>query len=115
MNLPVVAPLSHQRFAAGAAGADGMPSAPTWGTAANVDSYGWWPPSPEQILGVEPNRRATEIKMATIVPQGTVCGDRDKWVIDGDTFEQVAGPQDFSHGPFGMAVPLIVYLRLVEG
>lgn len=114
MNLSVIAALSHQRFTPGSAGADGMPAA-AWATAANINSYGWWPPSPEQILGVEPNRRAQEIKLATIVPQGTVCGDRDKWVVDADTYEQVAGPQDFSHGPFGMDVPLIVYLRIVEG
>lgn len=114
MNLNIVGTLPHQRFTAGAAGDDGMPSAPSWGTA-NVNTYGWWPPSPEQILGVEPGRRAQEIQMAALVPQGTVCGDRDKWTVGGVAFEQVAGPQDYSHGPFGMAVPLIVYLKQVEG
>lgn len=114
MNLPTIATVSRQPFTPGAQDAMGL-RPEGWGTAAPVSCHGWWPPSPEQILGVEPGRRATEIQIALIVPQGTTCADRDRWTLPVGTFEQVAGAQDYSHGPFGTQVPLIVYLKRVDG
>ncbi len=115
MNFPITGSLSHQRFTDGPIGLDSMPAWPVWGDPVYVDSYGWWQPSPDQILGVSPGRRANEIHLAVLVPQGTICGDRDKWIVGGVTFEQVAGAQDYSHGPFSASVPLVVYLKNVEG
>ncbi len=114
MNLSIAATLPHQRFTPGPEDDLGQ-HVPAWGSAEPVGIYGWWPPAPEQILGVEPGRRAQEIQMAVLVPQGTACGDRDRWTLSTGVFEQVAGPQDYSHGPFGTDVPLIVYLKVVTG
>ena len=115
MNLSAIGTVSHEAYTPGAANALGLrPDA--WAAPADVDIFGWWPPTAEQILGVEPGRRATEIERAMLVPVGTVCGDRDRWTESGGVaFEQVAGPQDFNHGPFGATVPLIVYLKRVSG
>lgn len=113
LTLPIVGTLSHQRFTPGATDDAGMPT-DAWGTAAEVTAHGWWPPSQDQIMG-EASRRAQEINMAVIIPQGTVCGDRDRWTVGGFVLEQVGGAQDYSHGPFGMAVPLIVHLGMVNG
>lgn len=115
MNLPVISTVTREPFTPGEKDSMGL-RADGWGTGAPVDCHGWWPPTAEQILGAEPGRRAAEIERAMLVPQGTVCSDRDRWTETGGvTFEQVAGPQDYNHGTFGMAVPLIVYLKRVDG
>jgi len=114
MNLPVVAQIPHELYALGAVDDMGA-AADAWGTSGNVDTNGWWPPSVEQILGQEPQRRAIEISLALLVPNGTVCADKDRWTIAGEPLLQVGEPQDFNHGPWGMEVPLVVYLKRIEG
>ncbi len=115
MNLPIIAQVTCEPYTPGSENSIGE-RPPGWGTPVTVDSHGWWEPAPEQILGVEPGRRSQEIDLALLVPTATVCADRDRWTIPGaGAFEQVAGPQDYNHGPFGMSVPLIVYLKGVRG
>lgn len=114
MILAVVGQVQHKAFIPDAADPVGMPI-DAWADPVPVDSHGWWQPSADEI-GIEVARRSQEIIRTLLVPQGTVCGDRDRWTIPGDgDFEQVGGPQDNSHGPFGMDTPLIVYLKTVEG
>jgi len=114
MNLPVIAQVPDEPFEPGAT--DGMGAAvDAWGTSGNVGTHGWWPPSVEQILGQEPQRRAIEIALALLIPNGTVCADKDRWTIGAEPLLQVGDPQDFNHGPWGMEVPLIVYLKRSEG
>lgn len=115
MDLPVIAQAQHAAYTPTASAPPYLPT-DVWATPVAVDTHGWWAPSPDDVLGVEPGRRAEEIERALFVPQGTTCGDKDHWTIPGDgSFEQVSGPQDYSHGPFGMQTPLVVYLKRVEG
>lgn len=115
MDLPIVGQVQHAAYSPTEETPPYLPSE-AWSAPVAVDTHGWWPPTSDQILGVEPGRRAEEIERALLIPQGTDCGDRDRWTLPGDgIFEQVAGPQDYSHGPFGTQVPLIAYLKRVEG
>ncbi len=114
MNLSIVGQIPHEPYMLGAVDDLNVPIE-SWGTPASVNTYGWWPPSVEQILGQEPQRRAIEISLALMVPIGTVCADKDRWTVGGTPMLQVADAQDYNHGPWGMQVPLIVYLKTVEG
>lgn len=115
MYLPIIGQVQHAVYAPTPSTPPHLPT-DAWATPVAVDCHGWWPPSPDEVLGVEPGRRAEKIERALLVPQGTACGDRDRWTEPGGvTFEQVSGPQDYSHGPFGMQTPLVVYLKRVKG
>jgi hypothetical protein len=114
VNLPVIAQVPHEAFTPGAPDDLHVP-VDDWADPVDVDTHAWWPPSPEQILGQEPQRRALEISLALLVPIGTPCGDKDRWTIAGKQLLQVGGPQDYSHGPWGMQVPAVIYLKTVEG
>lgn len=35
----------------------------------------------------------------------------DRWTVDGHTYLQTGDAQDYNHGPFAQAVPLVVYSR----
>lgn len=114
MNLPVVGQVPHEPFLLGTVDDLNVPTE-SWGSPQNVDTHGWWPPSVDQILGQEPQRRAVEVSLALLVPNGTMCADKDRWTVDGKPMLQVADAQDFNHGPWGMQVPLVIYLKTVEG
>ncbi len=114
MNLPVVAQVTREAYVVGAVDDLNTP-VEDWAAPVNVDTHGWWPPSVEQILGQEPQRRAVEIALALLVPNGTSCGDKDRWTVAGKAMLQVGDPQDLNHGPWGMSVPFVVYLKRIEG
>lgn len=113
-SLPVVAEIPHQRYQPGPLDPVGLPQPGTWASATPVNVHGWWQPTADQI-GVEVGRRAQEVSRVMLVTQGTTCGDRDLWTLPDGEFEQVGAAQDNSHGPFGMKVPLIVYLKTLKG
>jgi hypothetical protein len=37
-------------------------------------------------------------------------GDRDRFVVNGATYEVVGDPEDYDHGPFGFAPGMVVNL-----
>lgn len=79
-----------------------------------VPTFGWWQPSADD-LNLYPGRRAELLACCLLVPSDVACADRDRWTVAGRTFEQDGSPHDYNHGPWGMAVPLVVYLSRVEG
>ena len=114
MNLPVIGTVMHAPYQPVPADAPHLP-ADGWGPPVAVPLHGWWPTAAdEQIIG-DAGRRALEVERAVIVPASTVCGDRDRWTLTGGVFEQIGGPADYNNGPFGTEVPLVVYLKRVEG
>lgn len=114
MNLPIIGQAQHAAHIPGDPG--GYGAAESWAAAVAVDVHGWWSPSQDEINANAPGRRSQEVAKALMVPLGTACGDRDRWTLPGgETLEQVGEAQDASHGPWGMAPPLVVYLATVEG
>lgn len=111
--LPITATVTHTRRATGGSDAFGMPTTST-AAPAEVGVHGWWQPSADTVT-VDPGRRADSVRVAVLVPRDIDCGDGDQWTIDGVTYVQVGGPQDYSHGPFGAVTPLLVYLSHVGG
>ena len=113
MNLPIVAQIPHELYTPSGEDEIGL-ATDAWTSTAPVDSHGWYPPSADTV-GLEPGRRPVDCDMVLMVPLGTVCGDRDRWTLPDGTYAQQGRAEDYSHGPFGMTVPLLVYLKRVEG
>lgn len=114
MILSVVAQVQLERYEPASEDPIGLPG-DGWAAPVDVDSFGWWQPSADEIRP-NPGRRSQEIVRTLMVPLGTDCADRDRWTIPGDgTFDQVGEAQDNSHGPFGMQTPLVIYLGKVKG
>ncbi|MDA8438240.1 MAG: DUF6093 family protein [Propionibacterium sp.] len=103
MILPVIGQVSHAAFIPGAT--------PSWAVAVLVDCHGWLPGSPSTVPTESVGELPAVTRLQVIVPAGTVCGHRDRWTIAGETLEQVGGPEDFGHGPFGMSTPLLVSVQ----
>lgn len=110
LQLPVVGQALHRRYLPGTRTPNTAGSVSVWGAAAAVDCNGFWQPNPTDLISLEPNRAQTVVR-SMFVPAGTDCGDRDRWTPPGG-FEllQVGDAQDFSHGPGGVRVPLVVHL-----
>ena len=113
MDLPVVALVGLERYSPGVADPIGL-RADGWAVPVGVESFGWWQPSPDDATDTS-GRRAVARDVDLLVPAATSCGDRDRWTVDGHTYLQTGEAQDYNHGPFAQAVPLVVYLRRVEG
>lgn len=112
MILPTIGTVRHGAYVAESVGSDNLPT-DSWGAYTDVPTHGWHPPNPAEIDGGV-GRRSETCELVLMVPV-MVCGDRDRWQVAGDTWEQMGRPGDFNHGPFGMTVPLLVYLKKVEG
>lgn len=114
MILPLSGTVQREAFTAGATDPLGIPS-DGYSAAVDVDVNGWYPPSAETVKA-NTGRRAIESDLVLIVPNGTVCKDKDRWTIPGfGAYLQQGAADDFNHGPFGMEVPLVVYLKAVKG
>ena len=114
MNLRTVATVTQQAYTPGTPDSIGLP-ADAWGAQVPIASYGWWQPAASE-LDLGPGRRAEDVALSLLVPAGTVCRDRDCWTLPGEgVLEQYGRAQDYNHGPFGMRVPLVVYLKRGEG
>ena len=89
----------------------------TWGQPETVQASGWFQDSPDKIDGNLPTRHADTTTIVLMVPSDTLCKDRDKWVVDGDTYLQQGKPQDYNHGPWSASfdVPLLVTLKRSDG
>lgn len=109
LRLRVVGQVQHERYLPGTLDPAVTPGPSSWAPAVEVDAHGWWQPAPHQI-GVQAGR-GRDIVRALMVPRGTACGDRDRWTVPGvGALLQVGDAQDYSHGPGGVRVPLIVHL-----
>lgn len=114
MQVPVIAQVPLGRYAQAGADDLGVP-VDAWAPEVMVDVCAWWTPSPEDIQGVQPQRRGRVLAYVVMVPQGTDCGDRDRWSLAGHVLEQQGAAVDYGHGPWGLRTPLLVYLATVEG
>lgn len=75
-----------------------------WGPPIATPVIAWHPQGADGDGGA--SRAASSARTAVtriqviLAPAGTVCGPRDRWVIDGQTWEQTGHAEDFSGGPF---------------
>lgn len=84
-----------------------------WGSQADVEVYGWAPPVGDSQP--ELGRPLVVRDLDLYTPPGVVCGPKDRWTIDGETFLQVGHPEDFTNGPWGWAPGYRVNLKRFEG
>lgn len=113
MSLPTPYWVTRAPFVPGVTDAHGNP-ADTWGTPVTVPVHGWAPPSADTVPG-DDNRHAVIRDLDLYAPSGTVGAPRDRWVLDGVTYEQVGHPEDYTRGPWEWAAGVRVNLKRVEG
>lgn len=63
-----------------------------------------------------PSRTAVVTGLAVYVPRGATLGPHDRYVIDGEEWEQDGDALDYTRGPFSNRVgQLVLNLRRTEG
>ncbi len=108
MRLRVVGRVPHRRYLPGTLDPAGSGPA-SWEAPAEVDTHGWWQPAAHEIGAAAGSTR--QIVRNLLVAHGTECGDRDRWTVPGaGELLQVGDAEDYSHGPGGVRVPLVVHL-----
>lgn len=108
MRLRVIGRVPHRRYLPGTLNPAGSGPA-DWAAPVDVDTHGWWQPGPHEIGPQTGDTR--QIVRALFVPRDTECGDRDRWTVPGaGELLQVGDAQDYSNGPGGVRVPLVVHL-----
>jgi hypothetical protein len=89
---------------------------------------GWADPVPLKVFAIAPtasladaepalpSRDAVITGLTLYVPRGAQLGPHDRFVIDGEEWEQEGDVGDYSRGPFTNAVGhVVVYLKRKEG
>ena len=80
---------------------------PAWADPVPRRVYGWGAPQSNEpkVAGVE----SVVVTLELFSPVFPV-GDMDRIVVDGDTFDVVGDPEDYTHGPFGFEPGMVVNL-----
>ena len=112
-TIPAPYTVTRAPFLPGATDAHGNP-VDSWGTPVSVAVHAWAPPSADTEPG-DPGRSAVVRDLDLYAPAGTTGKDRDRWVVDGVTYEQVGYPEDYTKGPWQWAAGVRINLQRVEG
>lgn len=83
-----------------------------WADPVEVEVFGWSPPSPDtEIRDIGTGVRRD---LDLYAPTG-FARPGDHVVIEGETYEVIGYPEDFTHGPFGFPAGYRINLQRVEG
>lgn len=87
----------------------------TWAPAVDVAVYGWAPVSPTEEH--DAGRNPVEIVLQLFGPADSLSavGPRDRFVVDGATYEVEGAVENFNSGPFGYEPGVRINLKRVEG
>lgn len=113
MSLPTPYAVQRAPFQPGSTDAHGNP-VDAWGPSASVAVHGWAPPSADgspAASGRDPVIRDVDL----YAPAGTVGKPRDRWTLDGATYDQVGYPEDYTRGPWQWAAGVRINLKRSEG
>ena len=91
----------HERHVAGQADAHGNRT-PGWSAPVQVACV-WWSPSSTEPAGDPTVAHGVAVDVVLVVDSSVAVDHRDRFTIEGRRFEVVGLPQDFDHGPFGIA------------
>ena len=83
-----------------------------WAYPVEVEVFGWAPPSPDAELRDIGTGVRRDLDLYT--PTG-FARPGDHVVIDGNRWEVIGYPEDFTHGPFGFPAGYRINLQRVEG
>lgn len=90
------------------------PDTELWDGPVPVPVFGWAPAASTEPH--EASRDALVREVDLLLPPGTTCHHRDRWLLDDDApWEQEGTPAWFTTGPFGFHPGGQVRLRRVEG
>jgi hypothetical protein len=110
--------IGHRRFEAGAEDDFGMP-VKSWAPAVDLKVYSIAPMTvtPEPV----PGRDAVVTHLSVLVPAGADLGPHDRFVIDGEEWEQDGEVGDYTRSPFPRRADshvrrgLVLALKRAEG
>lgn len=87
----------------------------SWAAATDVKVYGWAPASADREIP-EQGRDGIQRDVDLYAPAGTTSTPRDRWTLNGLTFEAVGHPEDFTNGPWQVGhAGLRISLIRIEG
>ncbi len=84
-----------------------------WAEPVSFPVVGWSSPSSSEPKLAGHDRVTVDVEL--LAPDGFPAGPHDRVVLDGNTFEVVGYPEDYTHGPFWDPGMVVVNLRRVEG
>ena len=83
-----------------------------WTDPVEIEVLGWAPPSPD--TEIRDIGTGTRRDLDLYSPTG-FARPGDQVVIEGDRYEVIGYPEDFTHGPFGFPAGYRINLQRVEG
>nr|DAV90549.1 MAG TPA: Minor capsid protein [Caudoviricetes sp.] len=83
-----------------------------WDDPVEVEVFGWAPPSPDTEIRDIGSGVRRDLDLYT--PTG-FARPGDRVVIEGETYEVIGSPEDFTHGPFGFPAGYRINLQQTEG
>lgn len=92
---------AHERYVPGSVDAHGNTTA-AWAAAVEVACV-WWSPSSAEPSGAPTGGRSLAVDVVLVIDSAVDVDHRDRFTIEGRRFEVVGVPQDYEHGPFGIA------------
>jgi hypothetical protein len=109
--IPTAQTVGHQVWSGGTVDSHGNP-VDTWAPAVEVAVYAYGPPA---VRG-EPEPSGTEVitHLEIYAPEFTV-DPRDRFVVEGVTYETSGDLNQWSRGPFGYTPGIVIRLKRVEG
>jgi hypothetical protein len=88
-----------------------------WADSVDLKVYSIAPSASLADVEPEPGRQAVMTLMSVLVPAGALLGPHDRYVIDGDEWEQEGEDGDYTRGPFRgpRSAGIVLNLKRVEG
>lgn len=111
MGFPLNQTVGHMVWSAGAVDSHNNPTN-TWANPVNVAVYGYGPPAVRSEA--EPAGTQVISHLEVLAPPFAV-DPRDRFQIDGDTYEVSGRIGEWDNGPFGYEPGCVIRLKRVEG
>lgn len=113
MSIPTPHTVTRAAYIPGGTDAHGNP-VDAWAAPVAVAIHGWSPGSADRAPD-DAGRSALVRDIDLFAPAGTESNPRDRWTVDGTTYEAVAYADDYSSGPWGFAAGVRIKLVITEG
>jgi hypothetical protein len=113
---PLTRTIGHKVHQAGATDSHGNP-ADTWAEPVDVSVYGYGPRTDTRgsTGSDEPGGTQVIVGKEVYAPKTLAVSEKDRFVIDGRTYEVDGELGDWTTGPFGFEPGIVINLKRAEG
>lgn len=84
----------------------------TWAAPVTRAVYGW--SAPQYVEPFIPGVQYVGVSLSIYAPSNFTVDDRDRFVVDGKTYEITGETEDYDHGPFGFDPGMVINCTRAE-